>query len=280
MNIRFLLLFFLLFFGIIAPSFFVLAHDGIPFEADGCHECRAEDGCFFFDYWSVPRVTRHCHVAEAPVSATTSVAVSLDTKNTTSSSKKEEENQIRVIHVLSGDEVQVELGNGDRALIQLLGVQNPAEYETDLSSVCREKMEEEAVRRLEDLALYKKVELQASLRGEDALQDGTLLRAIFRGKKFINAEMLQDGYAMTDEEHAFEFLPEFSRAETSARESERGVWDSEFCAEKKNRLLGMLLAQISHYRSLPGVFQYAFAALGILGIYFFGRLIRRSRVMA
>ena len=128
--------------------------------------------------------------------------------------------------------------------------------------------------------LDKKVELQGSLRGEDALEDGTLLRTVFRGKKFINEEMVKDGYAMADEAHALEFLPPLSGADTLAREKNEGVWNPKFCDEKKSAFLGMLLNQVSRYRSLPAMFQYGFAGAGLLGVYFFGRLIRRFRVAA
>lgn len=277
MNIFIFRLFFLTFFLASAVTLPVSAHDGVPLEADGCHECRPEDGCFFFDYWSVPRITRHCHAASKAVLATTSVFVSPDTKKLDSGAR-----EARVFRVLSGDELEVEFEDDtSRALVQLLGVQNPASYGAEDSPLCREKMEEKAVSRLKDTVLDKKVELRESLTGEDAREDGMLFRAVFRGKKFMNKEMLADGYAMVDEAHAFEFLSELSDAEISAREAKKGVWNPAFCDEKKEgAFLGMLLNQVSRYRSLPALLQYAFAAFGILGIYFFGRFIRRSRVSA
>ncbi len=275
MNIRFFSLFFLILFGISGIFFPALAHEGIPFEADGCHECLAEDGCFFFDYWSVPRITRHCHGIPKAIAATTSISISREAKKSASDSR-----EARVLRVLSGDEIEVEFEDDkNRALVQMLGIRNPAAYEAEDSPLCRDKMEKEAQERLEDAALDKKVTLRPGLRGEDALKDGTLLRAVLRKNSLINKEMLQGGYAMIDSDHAFEYVSEFTDAETSARKEGNGVWSPEFCEEKEKRaLMAILLDQISRYQAFPAILQYTLATLGVLGIYAAGRLIRRSRV--
>lgn len=52
-----------------------LAHNA-PLDEDGCHTCRAEDGCYFYDYWSVPYMGKHCHPERL---ATSSVALKVET---------------------------------------------------------------------------------------------------------------------------------------------------------------------------------------------------------
>ncbi len=275
MDIRFLLLFFFVFFGlnIFPPP--VRAHEGLPVQTDGCHECRAEDGCFFFDYWSVPRVTRHCHGIPQATAASTSISTSLVREKSISASQS-----AKVLRVVKGNTIEVEFeDDGARALVQLLGIQNPASYNASSSLSCADKMEKGSRAYLEDALLHKKVQLRVSLEGDDALADGTLLRSVFRGKTFINKKMLEDGYGIADGARAFEFASEFSLADAVAREDKNGLWNPEFCEEKKSgAFLGMLLAQISRYGSLPIALQYALPALGMVGIFWFGRLIRRTRV--
>lgn len=60
----------------------VFAHPG-PVDEKGCHECRAEDGCFFYDYWSIPYTMRHCH---PELRATSSVALGVSVAPTSSAS--------------------------------------------------------------------------------------------------------------------------------------------------------------------------------------------------
>ncbi|MDP3725147.1 MAG: thermonuclease family protein [Nanoarchaeota archaeon] len=277
MNIRFFGILVVIFFGISGLFLPVLAHDGAPLDADGCHECRSEDGCFFFDYWSVPRVTRHCHAAPKAVAATTSASVSVEAEKPASRGRF-----ARVLRVPTGDEIEVEFEDDrSRALVQLLGVQSPASSGPAYSPLCAEKIEESSRAYLEDFVLDKKVEIRPSLVGEDALPNGTLLRSVFRGKTFVNEKLLKEGYGMADESNVFEFLSDFSNDETLARRDEKGVWNPEFCKEKeRSALLGMLANQISRYQSFPAILQYAFAGLGLLGVYLFSRLIRRSRVVA
>lgn len=70
-------IFFIFLFAFAMPVF---AHPG-SVDEKGCHECRAEEGCFFYDYFSVPYTMRHCH---PELRATSSVALEASVASTSS----------------------------------------------------------------------------------------------------------------------------------------------------------------------------------------------------
>ncbi|MDP2704609.1 MAG: hypothetical protein Q8P01_05385 [bacterium] len=80
MKLRYFFVVFALMFAAVPAA--GLAHNA-PLDEDGCHECRTEEGCSFYDYWSVPYAGKHCHperratstvVLEASVAPTSSVS--------------------------------------------------------------------------------------------------------------------------------------------------------------------------------------------------------------
>ena len=239
-----------------------LAHTGVPLDVEGCHECRARDGCFFYDYWSVPKIFRHCHAKPEEVSADLPIHYLEDAFVTST-----------VISVLEGDVIEVRFADRSKVEVQLFGVQSPDTHETHEGSECRLSREEFSQARLEEIVLDEVVGLRRN-DVENARKD-RLLRSVFFAEEFVNEEVLFEGFAYSDLPVSSSTLTErLKAAEIKASEAGLGLWDEEFCEKHRLSLLGQLSV---HARRLALWIKIILAVVGVLGIYFISHAIRRSR---
>ncbi|KKQ34526.1 MAG: Micrococcal nuclease-like protein nuclease [Candidatus Nomurabacteria bacterium GW2011_GWB1_37_5] len=133
-----------------------------------------------------------------------------------STSNKNNNSGYLVKRVVDGDTIELE--NGDR--VRYIGIDTPESVDPRMLVQCFGK---EAAKRNSDLVLGKKVELVKDITDRDKY--GRLLRYVYIGDKFINLELIKEGYAK-----AYTYPPDvkyskvFSEFEKRARESNQGLW--------------------------------------------------------
>lgn len=126
----------------------------------------------------------------------------------------EEEGEAGIVtRVIDGDTIVVLL-NGVEEKVRLIGIDTPERGRPYF---------EEARQKTAELALGKRVRLQKDVSERDRY--GRLLRYVYVGSLFLNAELVKQGYAMVytyppDVKHAELFL----KLQKEAREAGRGLW--------------------------------------------------------
>jgi micrococcal nuclease len=94
-----------------------------------------------------------------------------------------EGDQATVLYVIDGDTIQVEM-NGDEYRVRYVGVNTPERDEpcyTDATKANADLVEDRTVRLVRDVS--------------DTDQYGRLLRYVYVGDTFVNAELVKDGWA-------------------------------------------------------------------------------------
>lgn len=118
-----------------------------------------------------------------------------------------------VTEVIDGDTIVVLL-NGKKERVRLIGIDTPEAGRPYF---------EEAKNKTKELVLGKKVRLEKDVSERDKY--GRLLRYVYVGNVFINAELVKQGYAMV-----YTFPPDvkyadyFLKLQKEAREKELGLW--------------------------------------------------------
>jgi micrococcal nuclease len=121
-------------------------------------------------------------------------------------------NEVEVVEVVDGDTVRVRLNDHDD-VVRAIGIHTPEVGEC---------LADEAVAQLEGLLASGPVRLERDVSDRDRF--GRLLRYVFAGEQFVNAEMVEAGVAI-----ARSFPPdtageaELERAEDEAQEAGRGI---------------------------------------------------------
>lgn len=125
-----------------------------------------------------------------------------------------------VTKVIDGDTIQVQSTTGARYKVRYIGIDAP---ETSQQSECYGP---EATAKNRELVERKKVELQKDVSETDRY--GRLLRYVLVDSLFVNAEMVEKGYA-----RAVTYPPDvryrdlFARLEREARQAKAGIWGPE-----------------------------------------------------
>ncbi|HET7099329.1 MAG TPA: thermonuclease family protein [Patescibacteria group bacterium] len=129
-----------------------------------------------------------------------------------------ENNQViyaKVIKVFDGDTIQIETGQN----VRYIGVDTTEVYPNVECYSLKAKKENE------NLVLGKTVRLEKDVSGEDKY--GRLLRYIYIDDKFVNDELVKNGFAKV-----FTFPPDvkyqnqFKESEKYARENSLGLWNT------------------------------------------------------
>lgn len=127
--------------------------------------------------------------------------------------KEPSREEAQVVEVIDGDTIVVLL-NGVRERVRLIGIDTP--------EVGRPYYEE-ATRKTTELVLGKTVRLEKDISERDKY--GRLLRYVYVGSLFVNAELVRQGYA-----HAYTYPPDvkyadyFTQLQREAREKGVGLW--------------------------------------------------------
>lgn len=127
-----------------------------------------------------------------------------------------------VKRIIDGDTIELE--GGER--VRYIGIDTPETVNPGKLVQCFGK---EASRANRELVEGKLVKLEKDISNRDKY--GRLLRYVYQEDKFVNLELVRNGYA-----YAFTYPPDvknsklFVGAEKAARENHQGLWDT--CLEK------------------------------------------------
>lgn len=123
--------------------------------------------------------------------------------------------------ILDGDTIYVKI-DGKQRKVRLLGIDAPEDKNNNKSFYGKEALE--AIKRL-----IKNKKLTLVWHSKDQKADYRLLAYVYAGKKFVNAELIKDGYAsvyrrrVNFEDHAHYSL--FYKLEQQARANQLGIWN-------------------------------------------------------
>ncbi len=156
-----------------------------------------------------------------------------DNKNETSGSKKKEvtDEYIIVTKVIDGDTFKM----SDGSKVRLIGIDTPEKFdsdkldrESDISGRDKEtikKLGEAASEYVRKLVEGKRVTLVSETGYEDLDKYNRLLRYVYlEDGTFVNARIIEDGYANVYNAAQVSKINEFRRLEREARENKRGLW--------------------------------------------------------
>lgn len=126
--------------------------------------------------------------------------------------------QNTVVRVIDGD--TIELASGEK--VRYIGIDTPESVDPRKPVECFAK---QASQKNEDLVLNKVVRLERDISDKDRY--GRLLRYVYVDDKFINLNLVSQGYA-----HSVSFPPDiknqelFDKAEQMARDRGEGLWSA------------------------------------------------------
>lgn len=128
----------------------------------------------------------------------------------------------KVVHIVDGDTIDVDLGGGNVKRVRYIGIDTPESVDPRRPVQCFGK---EATEKNKELVENKTVRLEKDVSETDKYE--RLLRYVYVGDVFINKYLVEEGYA-----HASSYPPDisyqniFQQAEQRAREMNKGLWSS------------------------------------------------------
>jgi len=129
----------------------------------------------------------------------------------------------RVLKVIDGDTIVVQIGF-KKETVRLLGVDTPEVKSPYTEEECFGK---EASSKTRHLLLKQRVYLLKDKNAPDRDKYGRLLRYVFlENGKFVNAELIEEGYAFLYILEPIEFGDYFRYLEEKAKEQRIGLWGS------------------------------------------------------
>jgi len=142
-----------------------------------------------------------------------------------------------VRRVIDGDTLVIDTGQR----VRLIGIDTPEKGDRRRDV---EFYAIEAMRFLKKAVEGKRVCLKKDpLHNSDRDEYGRLLRYIFVDNRFINRELIQDGYAYVFTSYPFVYIKEFKKAEAVARAKQIGIWNmDEKCRWQKHLIQAMKLS--------------------------------------
>jgi micrococcal nuclease len=149
-------------------------------------------------------------------SANEEQAIQTEDENQTQSGTEEDYEEALVTRVIDGDTIVVLL-NGREERVRLIGIDTPERGRPYF---------EEATRKTAEFVLGKKVKLVKDVSERDKY--GRLLRYVYAGSLFVNAELVRQGFAMV-----YTYPPDvkyseyFLKLQQEARENNRGLWSDQ-----------------------------------------------------
>lgn len=145
--------------------------------------------------------------------------------------KTQNTNLHKVTRVVDGDTYQIESGEK----IRLLGIDTPEKYESNKleKDIKTSGQDKKTIKKLGKLASDyakklvegKNVILEKEPNYDDKDKYGRLLRYVYlEDGTFVNAKLIQDGYAYVYDKFPLSKLEEFRKYYHEARENRRGLW--------------------------------------------------------
>jgi micrococcal nuclease len=135
-----------------------------------------------------------------------------------------------VNRVVDGDTIEVILA-GKKEKVRLIGIDAPETVDPRRPVGCYGV---EASKEMTSLVANKNVTLKTDSQSSDRDKYQRLLRYVYtENGDFINAEMIQKGYAFAYKVFPFDYLKDFSDDEKEARDSDLGLWDPNVCPYNK-----------------------------------------------
>lgn len=127
----------------------------------------------------------------------------------------------KVAEVIDGDTIKV-LFNNKEETVRLLGIDTPEVPNPYKPTGC---FGAEASNKTKEVLENKKVYLIPDPMSSDKDKYGRLLRYVFlENGYFLNAELVKEGYAYNYIYEPFQFMKEFNRLETMAKDEKLGLW--------------------------------------------------------
>ena len=135
-----------------------------------------------------------------------------------------------VNRVVDGDTIEVILA-GKKEKVRLIGIDAPETVDPRRPVGCYGV---EASKEMTSLVANRNVTLKTDSQSSDRDKYQRLLRYVYtENGDFINAEMVQKGYAFAYKVFPFDYLEVFSDYEKEARDSDLGLWDPNVCPYNK-----------------------------------------------
>lgn len=128
----------------------------------------------------------------------------------------------RVIRIIDGDTIEVDLGEGNKKTVRYIGIDTPETVDPRRNDQCFGK---EASAKNKELVGNGIVGLEKDVSETDRY--GRLLRYVYMGDLFVNQVLINEGYA-----HASSYPPDIKyqdtllQAEQQARAGSKGLWGS------------------------------------------------------
>lgn len=130
----------------------------------------------------------------------------------------------KVVEIVDGDTIKVEM-NHQIETVRLLGVNTPEVSNPNKPEECFGK---EASAKAKELLTNKEVYLVPDLQSSDRDKYDRLLRYVFLPDgKFINADLIKEGYAFNYIYEPFQFMKQFDYLEKQAKENKLGLWSNQ-----------------------------------------------------
>lgn len=128
----------------------------------------------------------------------------------------------RVIRIIDGDTIEVDLGEGNKKTVRYIGIDTPETVDPNKDVQCFGK---EASAKNKELVGNGIVGLEKDVSETDRY--GRLLRYVYMGDLFINQVLVSEGYAHTSSYPPdIRYQDKFLQAEQQARASNKGLWGS------------------------------------------------------
>jgi micrococcal nuclease len=229
--------------SVVTILFALIFFASVP-DSSGCHTCRTNCSS-----WGLSYGEYHCHgggtvnppvqniqpiqqqVIQQPTSTPYILPIPtytpIPTLTPTPKSKyieteMDKKKMFLVTSVVDGDTIKTNI-RGKIETIRLLGIDTPETVDPRKAVQCFGK---EASNKMKALVTGKYIKLIDDRTQGNRDKYGRLLRYLYDGNLFINAEMVKQGYAFSYKQYPTKYLDEFNKLEKQARENNLGLWKS------------------------------------------------------
>lgn len=139
----------------------------------------------------------------------------------------------QVVRVIDGDTIEVKIG-AKKEKVRLIGIDTPETVHPTKSVECFGK---EASDKAKKLMTGKKVKLEVDSTNSNRDKYQRLLRYVYlQNGTFVNAYMVQKGYANAYIAFPFKYMEEFKKYQKDAMNKSLGLWNPNICPVKEEKV--------------------------------------------